>query len=195
MPGSTRRQLRLSPALVISVIALVFAMTGGAWAVTQHSAHQSKAKKGKRGPKGAPGAAGAQGPKGEPGAAGARGEEGKEGSPWTAGGTLPSGKTETGAWAAGEFSVASHDLIAVSFPIPLKSPPRTEYVNITGTPTANCRGSVDTPEAAPGVVCFYADGQGKATISIYGAHTSGVVLDVVTEANGYAFGTWAVTAP
>ena len=46
---------------------------------------------------------------------------GKEGSPWTAGGTLPSGKEEKGTWA---FSVSGgddqgHALAPISFPIPL----------------------------------------------------------------------------
>jgi hypothetical protein len=35
------------------------------------------------------------------------GEEGEEGSPWTAGGTLPSDKTETGTWALGEITEGS----------------------------------------------------------------------------------------
>jgi hypothetical protein len=43
---------------------------------------------------------------------------GAEGSPWTAGGTLPSGKTETGSWTlfGGEFATS------LSFTIPLASP-------------------------------------------------------------------------
>ncbi len=47
---------------------------------------------------------------------------GKEGSPWTAGGTLPEGATETGSWfgvtnGSGELKLAS-----ISFPIPLQAP-------------------------------------------------------------------------
>jgi hypothetical protein len=69
---------------VISVIALVFAMFGGAYAATNDGKAQSsaKAKKGPKGPKGATGPAGAQGPagpvgaKGDTGAAGANGKDG-----------------------------------------------------------------------------------------------------------------------
>ncbi len=53
------------------------------------------------------------------------GKEGKEGSPWTAGGTLPSGKTETGSWSIGNLgaspgTVGRPEFIALSFPIQLK---------------------------------------------------------------------------
>jgi hypothetical protein len=55
---------------------------------------------------------------GKAGKEGKVGENGKEGSPWTAGGTLPSGKTETGAW--GFSATESHlERLAISFPIPL----------------------------------------------------------------------------
>jgi hypothetical protein len=67
---------------VISVIALVFAMFGGAYAATNtgKATSSAKAKKGPRGPKGATGPAGPQGPagaKGDNGAAGSNGADGK----------------------------------------------------------------------------------------------------------------------
>jgi len=83
---------------VISVIALVFAMFGGAYAASNSSgghAVASKAKKAKtgqrgpRGPRGATGPAGPQGPagpvgaKGDAGAAGANGANGAAGEPGT----------------------------------------------------------------------------------------------------------------
>ncbi len=70
---------------VISVIALVFAMFGGAYAATNssgggHTATASaKAKKGPRGPKGATGPAGPQGSAGSQGPAGANGKDGAPG--------------------------------------------------------------------------------------------------------------------
>jgi hypothetical protein len=72
---------------VISVMALVFAMLGGAYAANNSgegkgAAASAKAKKGPRGPKGATGPAGPagpQGPKGDAGAAGAAGAPGKDG--------------------------------------------------------------------------------------------------------------------
>ncbi|HEX2097251.1 MAG TPA: hypothetical protein VHF50_07785 [Solirubrobacterales bacterium] len=78
---------------VISVIALVFAMLGGAYAANDSGGDGSKAsasakaKKGPRGPRGPKGPAGPQGPagaagaKGDTGAAGANGANGKDGAP------------------------------------------------------------------------------------------------------------------
>src|SRR6185312_13327945 len=105
---------------------------------------------------------------------------GKEGSPWAAGGTLPSGKTETGAWAFGPLSssaVSSGGLIEpLSFPIPLANPLDASHVHyikengqeVTGitfkegqpeettvAPT-ECLGTVEAPSAQPGNLCVYA---------------------------------------
>jgi hypothetical protein len=71
---------------VISVIALVFAMFGGAYAASNSSGGgkataSAKAKKGPRGPKGATGPAGPQGPAGPAGPAGAKGDAGAAGAP------------------------------------------------------------------------------------------------------------------
>jgi hypothetical protein len=69
---------------VISVIALVFAMLGGAYAATNSGSGKAtasaKAKKGPRGPKGATGPAGPAGPAGPTGPAGAKGDAGSNGS-------------------------------------------------------------------------------------------------------------------
>jgi collagen triple helix repeat protein len=70
---------------VISVIALVFAMFGGAYAASSSSGGgkataSAKAKKGPRGPKGATGPAGPVGPAGLAGPAGPAGANGKDGS-------------------------------------------------------------------------------------------------------------------
>jgi hypothetical protein len=76
---------------VISVIALVFAMFGGAYAASNSSgggkatASKAKAKKGPRGPKGAKGDTGPAGPQGPAGAAGAKGDNGAAGSNGTDG--------------------------------------------------------------------------------------------------------------
>jgi Collagen triple helix repeat (20 copies) len=70
---------------VISVVALVFAMLGGAYAASSNSggkATASKAgKRGPRGPKGATGPAGPAGPQGSAGAKGDAGASGKDGAP------------------------------------------------------------------------------------------------------------------
>ncbi len=133
---------------VMMTLALVFAMTGGAYAAKKYlitstkqiSPKVLKQLKGKNGKNGAPGATGAQGPQGPAGVAGKdgangkdgasvtgpegpEGKEGKEGSPWTAGGKLPSEKSETGSWIVRTNTEEDNgqSQTAISFPIPLKS--------------------------------------------------------------------------
>jgi hypothetical protein len=89
---------------VISVIALVFAMLGGAYAANNSSgggkATASKAgKRGPRGPKGATGPAGpagAQGPAGANGKDGANGTNGSPGAPGTPGKSVSVSEIEAG---------------------------------------------------------------------------------------------------
>lgn len=143
----TRRHIDATKA--IAVLALLFAMTGGAYAAGKYvitSTHQispkvlkslkgAKGARGSTGPSGAAGAAGPAGPAGAPGAKGATGApgaEGKEGKEGKQGGpgkdgtsgftkTLPSGETETGTWAANVYDVTKFSLAleAISFSIPL----------------------------------------------------------------------------
>ena len=249
-----RARKRLTPSMLIALLALVFAVTGGAFAATSHggsapakatanssraSRHgslsliaKSKAKTGPRGPRGlvgpagkngAPGATGPAGPagaKGEAGAAGAagasgvgvtstafsgakgtcthgqggveissangttyvcngEGEEGnpgKEGSPWTAGGVLPSGSTETGAWGAHFEGKAAGTVISpISFSIPLNEAlvEKAHYVptcaglaagslpeceEIKQRTGAICKGSAEAPTAPAGTLCVYEGG-------------------------------------
>ncbi len=88
---------------VISVIALVFAMLGGAYAASDNSGSGSKAsasaKKGPRGPKGPKGATGPAGPAGPAGAQGSAGANGKDGANGTNGkdGTSATATTFAGA--------------------------------------------------------------------------------------------------
>lgn len=100
MFSAIRRRLHFSPATVIAGLALVFAMTGGAYAAKkflitstkQISPSVLKQLQGKAGVAGAPGAAGAQGAQGPAGPAGPGGPAGSAG-----------GKGETGpAGAKGE---------------------------------------------------------------------------------------------
>ena len=83
---------------VISVIALVFALVGGAYAANNSSSGgkataSAKAKKGPKGPKGATGPAGPAGAQGPAGPAGAKGDAGANGSNGAAGGAGPTGPT------------------------------------------------------------------------------------------------------
>jgi hypothetical protein len=95
------------------VIALVFALFGGAYAASNSSNNgkataSAKAKKGPRGPKGATGPAGpagAQGPAGPQGAKGDAGANGANGAAGATGTTGPTGaKGATGATGATGFS-------------------------------------------------------------------------------------------
>ena len=245
---------------VIAVIALVFAMIGGAYAAgpglngkqkkevkkiaKSYQGKGPKGAKGDTGPAGPTGPAGAAGAKGDTGATGSEGKagkdgvdgksvvlgtalpaecvgsnpaggttveiegepatkkkicNGKEGSPWTAGGTLPSGKTETGVWIVpGEAETP----VSISFTLPLATALiGTEYLNATETAagTANCPGIVSgIPTAAAGYLCLY---QPEGTALDFFAPAgptlvfkSGVALYAVKSTGGFAGGPWAVTA-
>jgi hypothetical protein len=213
---------------VISVIALVFAMFGGAYAASNSSGGpkataSAKAKKGPRGPKGATGPAGpagAQGPagpKGDAGAAGSNGTNGSpgspgeagksvksesfegtnepagepcaeqggnsfevegagvkhyacngtagtNGSPWTAGGTLPVGATETGTWSFMSLdpSEESAAYAPISFPVPLAAELNETHVALASSDPVHCAGSFFEPTAASGYLCIYPAGVFKA---------------------------------
>jgi Collagen triple helix repeat (20 copies) len=89
---------------VISVIALVFTMLGGAYAASNDggagkaTASAKKGPRGPRGPKGPAGPAGPQGPAGPAGAKGDKGDTGTAGSNGSNGAAGPTGKTgPTGA--------------------------------------------------------------------------------------------------
>lgn len=120
---------------VISVIALVFAMFGGAYAASSSddSASVRENLAGKRGPRGPRGKVGPTGPQGAAGIAGPAGPQGPKGDPGTTGkdgvdgvdGTfstepLPANESLTGAWgtSGGEGATADDiSLVAISFPI------------------------------------------------------------------------------
>jgi hypothetical protein len=101
-----RKRLHLTPSMAIATLALVFAMTGGAYAASKYVITSTKqikpsvlkslqGKAGKTGANGAAGANGAVGPQGPAGPAGAAGAKGENGAAGEAG-----AKGETGAKGA-----------------------------------------------------------------------------------------------
>lgn len=230
--------------LTVAVIALVFAMLGGAYAATNDGGKataSAKVKKGPRGPKGPKGdtgpagpagaqgpagPAGPQGPKGEKGDTGLQGEKGEKGpkgdkgapgEPWTAGGTLPPGKTETGVWAVGAGPASTFKEVSLSFALPLGQAldgNHVHYINLAGeevptlgSPVAShpaCDGTADNPAADPGHLCIYTGTEAEATSAnqfvvnvknIQGASRSGALIGfIVSNEFGTARGSWAVTA-
>jgi hypothetical protein len=178
---------------VISVIALVFAMFGGAYAATNNGGKATASAKGKPGPRGRTGKpgptgpagpAGSQGPAGPAGAAGKNGENGKPGPAGPQGipgpscdeesgeCNLPEGATETGVWASGvETNEAEGEnvYVPISFPLHLSFEPVLKFVkpSQSGTPgaVAGCPGTIEEPEADAGNVCIYATGEGLGEVS------------------------------
>jgi hypothetical protein len=200
---------------------------------------------GAAGPKGDPGAAGANGASGTgvttksfSGAKGlcdeggvevisasptvnvCNGPEGEPGEPWTAGGTLPPGRTETGAFVL-TGSRFSYITTAISFPIPLPaSIPLSNAIFIAPndpvSPDSNCENtehgdpaSWKNPEAKPGYLCVFegftsgvdTNGAGFEFLAPSGASSVGAdpvgatLAQPTTQAEAFAEGTWAVTAP
>ncbi len=91
---------------------------------------------------------------------GAKGEKGDEGSPWTAGGTLPPGQVETGAFAFAATTADTEGVrVALSFPIPLPSPLPAAKVHWSSEPgfQQTCPGTPENPEPQPGELCVYAN--------------------------------------
>jgi hypothetical protein len=148
---------------------------------------------------------------------------GSNGSPWTAGGTLPSKATETGAYFVtsenGTGPVEGYAMSAVSFNVPLASGlAEGQIIIVTPSSTAeqkeNCENpehagvaSVSNPEAKPGFLCVYqtsANNMKEAeTIvvdlsfaNIDATSASGALIAYApTAAGAFVYGTWAVTAP
>jgi hypothetical protein len=232
----SRMHERLGTAgFIVAIVALVAALGGSAYAANAGlSAKQKKqvtaiakqyagkpgaqgakgdngsnGAQGAKGDKGDAGAAGAAGGPGAPGAPGKEGKEGPEGSPWPAGGTLPSGETETGAIAA---LVAGEVLTPISFPIPLEQgiPAAKIIYNEEGYAgeDAECPGTAADPQAEAGYLCVYLGKLEFGTLnagspefknpvtgsSSDGTGTSGVGM-FMTSAGAYFNGTYAVTAP
>jgi hypothetical protein len=135
------------------------------------------------------------------------------GSPWTAGGTLPPGQEERGAWGTA-IKGPGPGLSPISFTIPLKTAPLgAEFIQAGNTTNPHCKGNLAAPTAEAGYLCVYAgpvEMNGatppEPTVefeSIFtpgktetpGAGTTGAVVFIGTgEAIAFWSGTWAVKA-
>jgi Collagen triple helix repeat (20 copies) len=128
---------------------------------------------------------------------------GKEGSPWTATGALPEGKTETGTWSVVTTGKAGSIIVGfapLSFTIPLAAALAEEQVHLLAkgaAPTEECPGTLGKPEAAAGDLCVYTfeESGGLTFAESANLSTGGVALEFISGSlNGFAVGSWAVTA-
>jgi collagen triple helix repeat protein len=176
---------------------------------------------GPQGTAGANGKDGAPGPEGKEGKTGATGKEGATGqSGFTE--VLPEGKTEIGTWTAqtpkgGGLGFAQSP---ISFSIPLAATLGASQVFFIEpedtTHETECPGTVGEPAAAKGDLCVYvhtienlapfetniefglgpvddpSQPQGTAGASVSGALI--LLVPKESESEGFAYGTWAVTA-
>jgi hypothetical protein len=187
---------RFTYANVAMTLALVFAMTGGAYAAKHYLITSTKqispkvltALKGKNGTNGTNGTNGAQGPVGEKGAQGSQGSAGpagtgKEGPVGPAGPqgptgqtgfteTLPSGKTETGVISYAAFSTGPA-IVPFSINIPLPAEIAESKVHFVtqaevtgGTAPPECEGGAAAPTAKPGSFCVYETSGGLFNASV-----------------------------
>lgn len=124
---------------------------------------------------------------------------------FASGGTLPSGKSESGMFSAGEgTSTGSGGYIGagITYGQPLAHAIQDSHIiDAQGVgPVAHCPGP---GRAAPGYLCLYnwirnrvASGYGYSTGTEFSSPSVGVVLYwQVTGADAYAGGEWTVTAP
>jgi hypothetical protein len=208
--------LRPTPSLVVSLVALVVALSGSAYAVVNGGAPtlpknsvvsktvkngSLKAKDFKAGQL----PAGPAGPAGPTGPAGLTGPQGPAGPPLE---TLPSGKTLRGTYAFGSYASASgtYGTTGITFQIPLAEGPIPHYVLGFGPPPPECTGDEWAPTAAPGHLCVYegayanlptARGISNAS-STSSLNPFGAIIWATSGPAGSNFsvqGSWAVTAP
>jgi hypothetical protein len=139
---------------------------------------------------------------GPAGATGPTGATGVAGASFNANSSLTSGETLTGVWAvAGGVNANAPDAIQFAPRLPAPLGPSAVHRLAPGATSMACPG---TGQAAPGQLCVYERASAFASFNTIsdpsgagnGANRSGAVIQYTTSAaNGYADGTWAVTAP
>jgi hypothetical protein len=192
----------LSFANIVAALALLFSMSGGAYAANHYLIHSTKQISPKvlkklKGNTGKKGATGAAGPRGAAGAAG-----------FSALSTLPSGQSESGEFGARAPGGTAGETVetSASFPIPLAldAPASHVITTKTNTPVTHCSGP---GHADQGYVCIYINieyGINPATEKVFnpeihpspgGTGRFGFMMAWTnTAADSGAFGTWTVNA-
>lgn len=195
--------------LIVAIVALVTALSGGAFAaqkfITKKEAikiaKKYAGKNGAAGAQGPAGPAGATGAKGENGATGQQGETGETGETGPAGPvetTLPAGKTMTGVWGFRESNV-TEAYAQISFPLRYPGEPEFHVLNEGEASTTECPGSASNPQAQAGHLCIYVAGtpqniQFCCLTTEDDQFHSGLLLKFPLEdptEEAYAHGTWA----
>ncbi len=214
--------MRLTPAMGVSLAALVLAASGGAYAATSRSSgsivacvhrkggglyvapkcvrHDKRltwSAAGQIGPTGATGRDGAGGANATPGTTG---ETGPPGPPGPFPDVLPQGVTLRGDWAGGS-SAPGTAYESISFGFAFSSAPTFNYVPGPSSVPPGCLGGTNVnPTAKPGNLCLYSNGFPDNTKGpvVTGAPDPGGTLFTVQSETAKAFadgGTWAATSP
>jgi hypothetical protein len=213
------RLKRPSPAFVIALVALFFALGGTGYAVSKlpknsvtsaqvkdYSLLKRDFKRGQvpRGPQGA------QGAQGDPGAKGDKGDKGNQGDPWTLNnGQFPSGKTLRGVFALGGTAIDADDLDqeAISFGFSMTANPVPHYIAAGAQPPPECPGTAHQPSAQPGHLCLYETipAQNVSSVCVFNPVNDacgesavrgfGVLIRAAAPGDFWAQGAWAATAP
>jgi hypothetical protein len=125
--------------------------------------------------------------------------------------TVASGKSVQGVYVVlGTASAAGQPFwTSVSFPLPIAiapSAPNVNFIPAAGTPTLNCPGTVDNPQAAPGNLCVYEGANLNRNLDCLFKPSSGTctlsdpfgfAISITSAAAGGVMsrGSWAATAP
>jgi hypothetical protein len=211
--------VHLTPALGVSVVALVVAASAGAYAAATGSSgtivacvgHKGGglyiARKCARGDRvlkwsvtGPQGPAGTAGKDGAAGPAGPKGDTGALGLPGPFPGVLPTGVTVHGNWAGGS-NTGGKAYESISFGFTFASAPTFHYVPGPASVPAGCSGGTSfNPTAQPGNLCLYSQGfplNTSGAVVTGAANVEGTLFTVSSSSNA-AFadgGTWAATSP
>jgi hypothetical protein len=208
------RRVHLTPAMGVSLAALVVAASGGAYAAVTGSLgaivacvhqkggglyiarkcarHDKRLKWSVTGPQGPAGRDGAIGP------AGLVGPKGDTGAPGPFPGVLPRGITVRGNWAGGSTAKGTA-YESISFGFTFASAPTFHHVFGPGPAPAGCSGGTNgNPTAQPGNLCLYSAGWtlNEPAVAPTATNAWGALYTVSSAFEPFADGgTWAATSP